>query len=72
VRVASFTAYQKAKYAISDLFEKNTGISPLVAYNTPGSLPTVSTVVCFSGAGMIAGLAASPIACTAPQSPRIL
>lgn len=33
-------------------------------YNTPGSLPTFSTITCFSLSGMIAGLAASPIACT--------
>jgi len=34
-----------------------------VLYNTPGSLPTVSTVSCFTLAGMVAGLAAAPLAC---------
>ncbi|OXV09134.1 hypothetical protein Egran_03109 [Elaphomyces granulatus] len=63
VRVTNFSTYQAAKYAISEEFEKHTGISPLRYYNQPGSTPTVGTIVTFAGAGMAAGLAASPIAC---------
>jgi hypothetical protein len=63
VRVTNFSTYQAAKYAISEEFEKHTGISPLRYYNQPGSTPTASTIVTFAGAGMAAGLAASPIAC---------
>ena len=63
VRVTNFTVYQKAKHALSDAVERVTGESPLMHYNTPGSLPTVSTVSCFTLAGMVAGLAATPIAC---------
>ncbi|PGH08273.1 hypothetical protein AJ79_06060 [Helicocarpus griseus UAMH5409] len=63
VRVTNFTVYQKAKYAFSDAIERMTGEAPLVLYNTPGSLPTFSTVACFSLAGMVAGLAATPLAC---------
>jgi len=40
----------------------------LVLYNTPGSLPTVSTVSCFTLAGMVAGLAATPLACKFPTT----
>ncbi|PGH32620.1 hypothetical protein GX50_04594 [[Emmonsia] crescens] len=63
VRVTNFTVYQKAKYALSDAIERMTGEAPLVLYNTPGSLPTLSTVSCFTIAGMVAGLAATPLAC---------
>ncbi|OJD18386.1 hypothetical protein AJ78_01566 [Emergomyces pasteurianus Ep9510] len=63
VRVTNFTVYQKAKYALSDAIERVTGEAPLVLYNTPGSLPTLSTVSCFTIAGMVAGLAATPLAC---------
>ncbi|KAK2731181.1 hypothetical protein FQN55_004906 [Onygenales sp. PD_40] len=63
VRVTNFTVYQKAKYALSDSFERMTGEAPLDLVNTPGSLPTLSTVSCFTIAGMIAGLAATPLAC---------
>lgn len=67
VRVTNFSVYQKAKYAISDAFERTTGEAPLVLYNTPGSLPTFSTVTCFTIAGMVAGLAATPLACKHSQ-----
>ncbi|EEQ83564.2 mitochondrial carrier protein [Blastomyces dermatitidis ER-3] len=63
VRVTNFTVYQKAKYALSDAIERMTGEAPLVLYNTPGSLPTLGTVSCFTIAGMVAGLAATPLAC---------
>jgi hypothetical protein len=63
VRVTNFSTYQVVKYAISGEFEKRTGVSPLVYYNQPGSTPTWPTMVTFTGAGMAAGLAASPIAC---------
>ncbi|KAL1965104.1 hypothetical protein VTN77DRAFT_6017 [Rasamsonia byssochlamydoides] len=63
VRVVSFSTYQVVKYAISDEFEKHTGVSPLVYYNQPGSTPNLATVTTFTIAGMCAGLAASPFAC---------
>lgn len=66
VRVINFTVYQRAKHAFSDAVERVTGVSPLVSYNTPGSMPTLSTVSCFMFSGMIAGLAATPLACN-PQ-----
>jgi len=63
VRVVSFSTYQVAKYSISDKFEQYTGVNPLQYYNQPGSIPTLATIVTFTGAGMAAGLAASPFAC---------
>lgn len=63
VRVVSFSTYQVAKYSISEKFEQFTGVNPLQYYNQPGSTPTVATIVTFTGAGMAAGLAASPFAC---------
>ncbi|KAK2829906.1 hypothetical protein FQN49_007140 [Arthroderma sp. PD_2] len=63
VRVTNFTVYGKLKHALSDLVERNTGTSPLVAYNTPGSLPTFTGVSCFMLSGMVAGVCAAPIAC---------
>lgn len=64
VRVVSFSTYQVVKYRISEQFERHTGVSPLVYYNQPGSVPTVATIMTFTVAGMCAGLAASPFACT--------
>ncbi|KAL1957152.1 hypothetical protein VTO42DRAFT_6295 [Malbranchea cinnamomea] len=63
VRVINFTVYQRVKHAFSDAVERATGESPLVSYNTPGSIPTLSTVSCFMFSGMVAGLAAAPLAC---------
>ncbi|WEW55532.1 hypothetical protein PRK78_000963 [Emydomyces testavorans] len=63
VRVINFTVYQKVKYLVSDAIERATGTSPLVYYNTPGSLPTWGTLATFTIGGMAAGLAAAPIAC---------
>lgn len=63
VRVVSFSTYQVVKYRISEQFERYTGVSPLVYYNQPGSVPTLATITTFTVAGMCAGLAASPFAC---------
>ncbi|EEH21965.2 hypothetical protein PABG_04176 [Paracoccidioides brasiliensis Pb03] len=63
VRVTNFTVYQNIKHAISKIFERITGESPLATYNTPGSLPTFASVTCFTVSGMVGGLAATPIAC---------
>lgn len=63
VRVINFSVYQKTKYAVSNAIERATGVSPLVAYNTPGSLPSLGTITTFTVAGMAAGLAAAPLAC---------
>ncbi|KGQ01396.1 hypothetical protein PAAG_11859 [Paracoccidioides lutzii Pb01] len=67
VRVTNFTVYQNVKHAISKIFERVTGESPLATYNTPGSLPTVASVTCFTVSGMVGGLAATPIACPTLQ-----
>lgn len=72
VRVVSFSTYQVVKYAISDEFEKHTGVSPLVYYNERGSTPTLATITTFTVAGMCAGLAASPFACKSFYSPHFL
>jgi hypothetical protein len=63
VRVVSFSSYQVVKYRLSDEFERHTGVSPLLYYNEPGSIPSFATVTTFTVAGMCAGLAASPFAC---------
>ncbi|KAI1935394.1 hypothetical protein LOZ58_005014 [Ophidiomyces ophidiicola] len=63
VRVINFTVYQKVKYMVSDAIESATGTSPLIYYNTPGSLPTFATLATFMIGGMAAGLAAAPLAC---------
>lgn len=63
VRVINFTVYQKVKYFVSDTIEQATGTSPLVYYNTPGSMPTLGTLATFTIGGMAAGLAAAPLAC---------
>lgn len=63
VRVINFTVYQKVKYFVSDTIEQATGTSPLVYYNTPGSMPTLGTLTTFTIGGMAAGLAAAPLAC---------
>ncbi|KMU72298.1 hypothetical protein CISG_02947 [Coccidioides immitis RMSCC 3703] len=63
VRVINFTVYQKVKHMVSDTIEQATGTSPLVYYNTPGSVPTLATLTTFTIGGMAAGLAAAPLAC---------
>jgi solute carrier family 25 carnitine/acylcarnitine transporter 20/29 len=63
VRTVSFSIYQKAKYTYSAWFERATGSAPLVIVNTPGSLPTFSTVTCFGAAGATAGGIITIIAC---------
>ncbi|EEA27912.1 hypothetical protein TMatcc_003788 [Talaromyces marneffei ATCC 18224] len=63
VRVISFSTYQAVKYRISDEYERLTGVSPLLYYNQPGSVPSFATITTFTVAGMCAGLAASPFAC---------
>jgi hypothetical protein len=69
VRVVSFSTYQNAKYKISDEWERITGVSPLLSYNEPGSIPNLTTITTFTVAGMCAGLAASPFACKQPFFP---
>jgi len=63
VRTVSFSIYQKAKYTYSSWFERATGSSPLAVVNTPGSVPTFSTISCFGAAGATAGGAITLIAC---------
>ncbi|KAF4217923.1 hypothetical protein CNMCM8980_008241 [Aspergillus fumigatiaffinis] len=63
VRVVNFSTYNAAKHRISEFVERITGESPLATYNTPGSSPTVSTLLTFTTAGFIAGLITSPLAC---------
>ncbi|KAJ5176385.1 mitochondrial carrier [Penicillium canariense] len=63
VRVVNFTTYNHAKHVISDSFERFTGVSPLDEYNKPGSTPTVTGLLTFTTAGLLAGLVASPLAC---------
>lgn len=63
VRVLNFSTYNRAKHEISDFVESITGKSPLDIYNRPGSTPTVTTLLTFITAGMIAGLVTAPLAC---------
>lgn len=56
-RVAGFSVYQWAKYAIDGVIESSTGHSPLKLVNTPGTYPDLSTVGCFTTAGAISGAA---------------
>ncbi|CAI7595348.1 unnamed protein product [Penicillium pancosmium] len=63
VRVVNFTTYNWAKHAISDTFQSITGESPLDEYKKPGSSPTVAGILTFTGAGLLAGLVTSPLAC---------
>jgi hypothetical protein len=69
VRITSFTVYQSSKYFLSDTIERATGEAPLEVVNTPGRMPNLSTVACFTTAGVIAGVATTPIACMACQTP---
>jgi hypothetical protein len=54
-RTFSFSIYRQAKYKIDAVIETSTGVSPLQHVNKNGTFPNLSTVVCFTGAGMIAG-----------------
>lgn len=63
VRVVNFTVYNAFKDIIADNVGRITGSNPLDQYNKPGSIPTVTGVLTFTTAGLIAGLVASPIAC---------
>lgn len=53
------STYQHAKYTFSAYLHRHYGTDPLVSANTPGVYPDLSTVVCFSGAGLTAGFVAS-------------
>ncbi|KAL9057016.1 MAG: hypothetical protein Q9162_002564 [Coniocarpon cinnabarinum] len=55
VRTVSFSIYQKAKYTYDDWIAKATGSSPLVHANSPGAMPSLSTLLCFGGAGATSG-----------------
>lgn len=63
VRVVNFTTYNAFKELISDNVERATGFNPLADYQRAGSMPTMSGVLTFTAAGMIAGLVSSPLAC---------
>ncbi|KAF1814596.1 mitochondrial carrier [Eremomyces bilateralis CBS 781.70] len=63
VRTLSFSIYQKAKYTYDDWIYQATGNSPLVVANTRGALPSLSTALCFGGAGATAGAMITTIAC---------
>ncbi|KAI9038485.1 putative mitochondrial carrier protein [Aspergillus affinis] len=63
VRVLNFSTYNAAKHRISRFIERTTGQSPLEQYNQPGSSATLTTLVTFFSAGLIAGLVTAPLAC---------
>ena len=64
VKTMTFSAYQKAKYRISETIGRATGgEEPLVTVNRPGSIPNLATLACFGGAGMFAGAATSVVGC---------
>ncbi|KAK4941205.1 hypothetical protein LTR10_018878 [Elasticomyces elasticus] len=44
-----------AKYTFDGWIEAATGTSPLQHVNKPGTYPTIYTIACFSGAGMVSG-----------------
>ncbi|KAL9089929.1 MAG: hypothetical protein Q9159_002286 [Coniocarpon cinnabarinum] len=67
VRTVSFSIYQKAKYTYDDWIAKATGSSPLVHANSPGAMPSLSTLLCFGGAGATSGSVQSADGnCTGP------
>ena len=55
-RVLNFGVYRKAKYYLDGVIENATGSSPLQHVNRPGTYPNAATIVCFTGAGAIAGI----------------
>ena len=54
-RALGFSIYRKAKYTLDGYIETATGSSPLQHVNKPGTYPNSSTLLCFTGAGMISG-----------------
>lgn len=54
-RTFTFSIYRRAKYQLDKWIESATGSSPLQHVNKMGTYPNLSTVVCFTGSGMIAG-----------------
>lgn len=60
-RTLGFIAYRKAKYDVDRVIERVTGDSPLEWVNTAGTYPNLSTLVCFSTAGMISGAVLTPM-----------
>ncbi|KIV80739.1 hypothetical protein, variant [Exophiala sideris] len=54
-RALGFSVYRKAKYTFDGWIEAATGTSPLQHVNKPGTYPTIYTIACFSGAGMVSG-----------------
>nr|POE85589.1 putative mitochondrial carrier c29a3.11c [Quercus suber] len=63
VRIVSFSLYQKTKYAYDGYLTRMTGLSPLAIANAPGSMPTLSTIACFSTAGATSGAILTTISC---------
>lgn len=59
-RAFSFYVYREAKYSIDKVIEGATGDSPLEWVNTPGTYPNLSTLACFTTAGIIQGAALTP------------
>lgn len=59
-RTLSFSIYRKAKYLLDSWIENATGSSPLQHVNKVGSYPNISTMLCFTGSGMLAGAALVP------------
>lgn len=59
-RAFSFWVYREAKYSIDKVIERATGDSPLEWVNTPGTYPNLSTLACFTTAGIIQGAALTP------------
>ncbi len=54
-RALGFSIYRKAKYTFDGWIESVTGRSPLQHVNKPGTYPDMSTLACFTGAGMVSG-----------------
>ncbi|ETN46003.1 uncharacterized protein HMPREF1541_00186 [Cyphellophora europaea CBS 101466] len=54
-RTLTFSIYRQAKYQLDSMIETVTGSSPLQHVNRAGTYPTLSTILCFTGSGMIAG-----------------
>lgn len=54
-RTLTFSIYRRAKYGLDSMIESITGSSPLQHVNKMGTYPNLSTVLCFTGSGMIAG-----------------
>jgi len=55
VRACGFQVYRDAKYKIDGWIENYAGTSPVQHANTPGTMPNVWTVSCFTAAGMVSG-----------------